>query len=284
MTLLGPMTGTGATGNVTATSTSGTVAIPKNSYARAVVNRQRAKHVLLKTTEAVNVTTSGTAVPVKAIFGNTAGNLAAGTEIRWDPPITGITATATIAAPGMSGAVEATGRTSVAEVVFYEDVRNALTADLQRSGVGRFPALVLCWEESRDRDELGRRFDVLEEQFVLFAITSRKDDHESRQGEGLDILDEATERLFRREAADGECFTSPAPLLIRRRGRLAYGPEHYVYWIRFSVDRSVERREPSDAAGWTGWQDWEQTSVTVNTDSDTTPEIAIVDDAVHENT
>lgn len=283
MTLLGPMTGTGATGNITVTSTGATGSVPKNSYARAVINGARSKHVLLKVTATTAVTSSGTSVPVKAIFGNTAGNLIAGTTVRWDPPLTGITATATVAVPGLADAAEATGRGSVKEVVFYEDIRTA-GEDLFKSGVGRFPALVLCWEESRDRDELGRRIDVLEEQFVLFVITSRKDDHESRQGEGLDILEEATERLFRREACDGSKFTSPAPLLIRRRGRLAYSPEHYIYWVRFTVDRSVTRREPSDVADWTGWALWEQTRIDVDTDTGTPPEVPIVDDAEHENT
>lgn len=283
MTLLGPMTGTGATGTLAVASTGATGTVPKNSYARAIVGNQRSKHVLLKVTEETSVTSSGTAVPVKAIFGNTAGNLAEGAVARWDPPLSGIAATATVEAPGLSGAIEATGRGSVKEIVFYEDVRTA-NEDLAKSGVGRFPALVLCWEESRDRDEMGRTKNVIEESFVLFVVTSRKDDHESRQGEGLDILEEATERLFRREACDGSKFTSPAPLLIRRRGRLVYGPEHYIYWARFTVDRSVTRREPSDAADWTGWALWEQTRIDVTTDTDTSPEAPIVTNAIHENT
>ncbi len=284
MTLLGPMTGTGATGNLTVSSTGATGTVPKNSYGIPVIGNALSKTVLLKTTAATNVTSAGVAVPVKAIFGNTAGNLAAATSVVWDPPLTGIEARSVVASPGMTGGVAATGRQSVAEIQFYEDIRGALNADLLRTGLGRFPAIVLAWDESRDRDEMGRLKNLMQEAFTLFVVTSRKDSHGARAGEGLDILEEATERLFRREACDGEVFTSPAPLLFQRRGRLAYGPEHYVYFARFTVDRSVTRREPSDAAGWTGWYDWEQTQVDIDTDSDTTPEKAIVDQVLFENT
>lgn len=284
MTLLGPMTGTQATGNLTVASTGATGTVPKNSYAFARVGGEISKHVLLKTTAATNVVLAGTAVPVKALFGNTASNLPAGTVIRWDPPLTGIAATAVVASPGMTGAAAATGRGSVSEIRFYEGLRNVLTNDLLRSGIGRFPAMVLCWEESRDRDQMGRVRDLLEEQFSLFVVTSRVDSDDARRAEGLDILDEATDRLFRREAVDGATFTSPSPLMVRRRGSFAYGPEHYVYFLRFTVDRSVTRREPSDAPDWAGWADWEQTSVTVPTDTDAATEINVVANAIHENT
>lgn len=284
MTLLAPMTGTSSTGNATVASTSGTVAVPKNSYAIPLIGNELSKHVLLKTAAATNVTTSGTAVPLKAIFGNAAANLVAGTSLRWDPPLTGIVPTASIAAGGLTGGALASGRGSVKQIVFYEDVRGALNSDLMRSGIGLFPSLVLAWEESADRDEMGRVRDVLTETFLLFVVTSRADNDTARRGEGLDILEEATERLTRREACDGETFSSPAPLKIRRRGRLAYGPEHYVYFARFTIDRSLTRREPSDAADWTGWQDWETTSVTTTTDTGEEVELDVVDDAIHENT
>jgi hypothetical protein len=278
MTLLGPMTGTGATGNVTATSTSGTVTIPKNSYAYAVVNGERSKHVLLKTTAATSVGTGGTSVPVKAIFGATAGNLATGATVYWDPPLTSISSTATVASPGLSGASPATGRTSVKEVRFYENPDAAMNSEIMRSGLGRFPAILLAWEGTSDRDEMGKLKNVVEEAYVLFAIASRKDSDDARRSEGLDVLEEARERLFRREACDGSVFSSPAPLLIRRCGLKAKSAEHYVYYCRFTVDRSITRREPSDAAGWTGWADWDPTNIDMTTDSDEETELTILDD------
>lgn len=276
MTLLGPMTGTGATGNLTVASTGATGTVPKNSYAIPVVNGQLSKHVLLKTTAQAAVTSAGTAVPAKALFGNTASNLAAGTAIVWDPPLTGIEARSVVRTGGLTGSVAASGRQSVTEIRFYEGLRKVLTQDLLRSGIGRFPAIVIAWEGSRERDELGRRVDIIEEQFVLFVVTSRKDSDDARRGEGLDIFEEACDRLTRREVCDGERFTATAPLKIRRRTSFDYGAEHYVYSATFTVDRSLTRREPSDAPGWTGWADWELTRIDATTNSGTDPEVPIV--------
>ena len=78
MTLLSPMTGTIATGNLTVTATGADVVLPKNSYAIPIIpgaapNAQLSPHVLLKTTEETTVTAAGVAVPVKTVFGGIGG-------------------------------------------------------------------------------------------------------------------------------------------------------------------------------------------------------------------
>jgi hypothetical protein len=281
MTILSPLTGTVGTGNLTVQSTtgSGSVVLPQNSYGIPVTtsaggNSKLEPHVLLKTTEETTVDEDGAAVPVKTVLSNTAGNIAAGTVIRWSPRITDIEATSVVAAGGITGAVPDTGFGTVKQIRFYEQVGTAQAgADLFRGKVGLFPALVLLWTGSDGDDRKGRGRQPLKERWILAVVSSRLDNDDERRSEGLAIMEEATRLIIDRSESDGYVFSSPDSLFVRKRGRLVSTETSYIYTIEFTT-QIVECRVDDRT-----FQPW----VTFRQDEDTRsgeePEVSVVDNA-----
>lgn len=256
MTLLGPMTGVSATGNVTVHSTGATGTMPKNTYGIPVLGGspghpgELSPHVLVKTTAETNVVLAGTSVPVKTVLGSAAANLAAATDILWLPRVTGIEARSAVATPGLTGGTQATGYGSVQQIRFYEEMRAGNAVDILKANLGLFPAMVLTWDGSVEADAAGRQWDHVDEMWSLFIVASRKEAHALRAYEGFELIDEARERLTRRESVDDENFSSPGPIHIRGSGRIAVGAEYYLYDVRFSTTRTIAKRDPRSFATW----------------------------------
>lgn len=281
MTLLSPMTGTFATGNLTVQATGADVVLPKNSYAIPIIpgagsNAQLSPHVLLKTTEETTVTAAGVLVPVKTVLGGIGGNLAAAVDARWSPGIEGVEAVSPVAAGGLTGGAEPTGYGGVKEIRFYEQIGSAKSQqDLFRAKLGRFPAIVLVWSGTEPDDRRGTHRRSYVENWILSVVSSRNDSDDERRAEGLHILEEASEWLTNRTQVDGEKLSSPMALAIGRRDRLVATETSYIYTIRFQTEHTICIRETREFPYWETWvQDHD-------TQSGEDPEVPIVDDAIY---
>lgn len=280
ITILSPLTGTVATGNLTIQATGADVNLEKNAYCIPIItggggSTQLSQHVLLKTTAAATITAAGTTVACKAVLGGIGGNLAAGTEVRWSPGITGIESVSVVAAGG-TGGVAPTGYGSVKQIRFYEQIGPAQAqADLFRAGLGLFPAIALIWSGTEPDDRRGRHRRTYGEQWVLAVISSRTDSDDERRAEGLHILEEAREYLTNRKEADDYVFSAPAGLELGRADRLVATPQSYIYAQRFRTEHTIEMRDART------YPNWETFQIDADTVSDEAEEVAIVDGALY---
>ena len=102
MAALAPLMGVRSSGTVTIASTSGEVGLPKNQFA-AVVRKSAAgveqidRSFIIRTSEAALVGTGGVDVAVTSLLGGARQNAVTGLTVRWDPPITDIEASSTLA-------------------------------------------------------------------------------------------------------------------------------------------------------------------------------------------
>jgi hypothetical protein len=271
LALIQPMTGTRATGTATVRSTAATGTIEANVHAAPIVNGVVRPDLLVKT--AVNpatsdgswpVSQSGTSVPMLSVLGGAAHNLEQRTELRWVPQLDGITPTATIDPPGFTGAVSDTSEVGVAEARIFEDLAGtpAPGTDLFRSGLSRYPALMLCWQDSEPDDglreqplgrreaRLGRNKTLLRNLWDMFVVVSRQDSDPARRLQGLDILDELTLNIVDRQAVDGMVFSTIRGLSIHARNRWVVSPTLYVYRLRFSTTNVAVKRERRTFGPW----------------------------------
>lgn len=281
MTLLSPMTGTVATGDITVTATGADVVLEKNCYGIPIIpgvgaSGQLSPHVLLKTTEGTTVTAAGVDVPVKAVLGGVAANLDAGTEVRWSPAIDGIDAVSVVAAGGLTGGLAPTGYGGVKQIRFYEQIGPAQAqADMFRAQLGAWPAIALIWSSTEPDDRRGTHRRTYRENWLLVVISSRTDSDDERRAEGLFILEEARELLTNRQQADGFSFSSPSGLELGRADRLVATPQSYIYVQRFSTEHTIVKRESRE------YPFWETFKIDADTASGEDPEVPIVDEAIY---
>lgn len=267
--LLSPMTGIQSTGTIPVTADSADVIIPRNTYL-IPVNPAKSSHVLIKTTEVATATTAGVSIQIKTAFGGGAVNLPIGEILQWSPEIEGIPATVELTA-AMAGGSASTGFGAVMSLVQYEQV-GAGTApqDIFKSKTNNTPALILCWDSSDGNAKASGDKRHMDENWVLFVVTSRLDRGAFRGHEGLHIMEEARELLTDRGAVDGERFSSPATILIKRCRRIATTNESYIYAIEFQSTRTLSKREAREFIPWT------QTNEDMTTLAGTDPELPVV--------
>lgn len=273
--LLGTTTGTRATGNVTVHSTAGTVAVPANTYGVPIVGGQMDHGVLLKTTAAASATVGGVAVPVRVVAGGPAGNLAAATLVRWDPPLTGIETTSPVALGGLTGGAVANYFGAARQIRIYEQVKGESTAqDLFAAKAGLFPALVLYWDATvlAEPNRASRTRRHATERWTLAVVSSRLDSQEERRAEALQLLDDATDILTDHAEVDGEVFTGPAPIRITGRRRLAVTPSSLVYALDFTTERTLEMQDTRT------FNPWLKAQIETQTQSGSPPEEVVVRD------
>lgn len=288
ISLLAPMTGDVSTGTVTLTATGPNVVLPQNTFGFSIVDAKSnaptvsipgvatfnssdvlgaetiadaiSPDLLVKTTAETTVTSSGVSVPFRTILGGPRANLPTGTRILLDPPVDGLEFEGVVDAPGFTGGTTSTKYASAKTVRLYEGIGPEDAAeDLFRSGTAQFPALVLIWNQTGDREEAGRDRYIVSESWTLAVIASRLDSDTRRRSEASAILDEAEELLCARCSTDGFVFSAPAPLLIRGRRRVKYGSNAYIYALSVTTTRGIERREHRT------FHDWKQTKISGTT-------------------
>lgn len=250
----GGLTGVRATGIATVKATGGDVVLPRASYAVPIVTSaaglaQRLPQQLVKVKAATTVKAAGTAVPVLAMVGGAAGNLPAGTKLRWDPPVPGVEIESVLDGGGMTGGSNVGAL--VRRLVSLEGLgQPGAAAPFWRAQAGDFPAVVVSWESGAFDGRKGNAKQGRTAKYRLWVVVSRLDGDHERRDHGKDLLDELAALLCDRGEADGEPFSVP-PVELGAMGRLALEPSSYIYWLDVEVSTAVRRRELKTYADWT---------------------------------
>ncbi len=261
LSTLAPITGTRATGTVTATAlVDGT--LPRNAHLLPVVGGQLRDDLVFKTAEAVTLTAGAHVVDIISNVGGARQNLPAGTVLRFDPPIEGFAPTVTLDA-SMTGGSD-TGQL-LKSLAFFEDLNTAdPSRDIFASKLGEYPGAMMIWSQSEPAEGAmaglrqgsnrgGRRVKFMRESFVLYVVVGRLGGDSSRRQDGLVVLQAITRLLSdRMQNDDGEQLSSVgAGVEITGRARLSRGETHYIYGLRMRVNQVLEGFDSRTFNPWT---------------------------------
>lgn len=288
-----PTTGDRASGTVAVTTTGSEVVLPRNSVLLPVLNGQIRNELIFKTDKGTHlqngcpkyswlIPAGGASVSVISNVGGARHNLPAGTVLRWDPPITGLSPTATVEAPGFAGGADPTFFGGLKSAVVYEQFGGpSPSLEIFRSRMNLLPGMMVVWDGSEPADgaatnqlergssRAGRDSLLFREKFLILVIVNRKDSDDKRRDEGLEALDSLTEWLTDRQSVDGLVFSTPTGAQIRERFRLSGDSlvyqEHYIYGMRLSVVRAYTRRDARS------YNDWLSTRIDWLTGTDNAP-------------
>lgn len=273
LSVLQPITGTRSVGTALVRALGADVVLPARSYAvpSPASNTGAAEleyRLLVKTTEAITVTSAGTSVPITSVLGGTDANLASGTVLLWDPPIAGIEPLSVIEDP-LVGGTPNPDVDAVEQIVIFEGLGPANTAQsMWQGGLGRYPALVVAWEDSSPVRRAGFGKTTRAHHMRVFVIVDRVDGHNQRRDQGKRILDAVDELLSDRAEVDGEVFSSP-PIKGGAQGRIALGQGSYVYFYDFVATHTTTRRDSRTRGPWNKTR--EQLTTTPTTDHPSDP-------------
>lgn len=293
LSTVAPASGTRATGSILAVASGASpVTLPANTYLVPVLEgegggKQTDEGLLLKTglnpaTElpfqqggAWTVPGSGSlAVSVRSMLGGARHNLPAGTVLRWDPPVPGLTATAVVQAGGLAGGVDPSTPGGFLSAAWFPALGPQAFQDLFAAGLGRMPALLLSWvasdpvepvvagtRQGSTRARRDRR--VFRETFVGYAIGSHQQSAGRRQAEGFELMhwltDLWTDRM-RNDDGEQVSFAAGGVNILSRR-QLHKDPRFYVYEIAFST-QVIYSRTDTRAFG-----PWDKTRIVQQTES-----------------
>jgi len=283
--VLYPMTGTRSTGTVLAKAAvgQGTITLPKNSFGlpkpvSAAGKGELAHDRPLRVSADTVVDEAGVSVPVSSLLGGARQNLDVSTEVRWDPPLTGMVKTATVDG-ALTGAASSSGPGAIAELLAYEafpTLQSAQDAFLARVGPG--PSMVLAWTGSGGGEKKNRGSYHRPDVWKLYVIASHGGGVETRADQATDILDTAEALLIDRSGADGFVFSAPGTT-ITSRDYVRTTPTSVIYSMTFETRMGVKRTEHrSLAAG--DWSDWDATRI--DADTATPVPLPVVDDASYD--
>jgi hypothetical protein len=211
------------------------------------------------------VPTAGTPIPIFSNIGGARHNLPAGTRFVIDQPFKPELRSKPVTQTGTSGGEDPTGDLSLYQFVTYESFGSKPSLELFQSDIGgKFPAAIMTWVESEPADGLassavtrpthrGRGEMSYAEIFEILIISSRSDSEVERRGQGLRILDEMSGLLIDRQSVDGEGFSSPGGIHIKRRYRASNGTEGFykvfqVFGLQISVTSTIEQRDTREYA------------------------------------
>lgn len=262
MSVLRPLTGDRANGTALAQASpgQGSILVPKNSYllpvpVSATGKGQIAPDMPLRTTAEITVLEAPTAIPVSSLLGGTRNNLANGTVLYWDPPLAGLTPTATLQGAMTGGANAANSPGAVKELLAFEAFRSADAAlDIFNARISAHPALVLAWAGSRNGEHVGvdlrRRMDLWE----LYVIVETPQGVDERIDGALDILDIAEGYLGGRSSFDGNVFSAP-PIEVTGTRFVRGNASSFLYSLAFNTFNTVQRIETRslEDGDWALW-------------------------------
>jgi hypothetical protein len=264
LSALGPLAGVRATGDVTATASGADVVLPPFTYGVPIIGGQAVYARMVKTLptnaiteepEGTTVTSSGTAVAVRAVCGGPSGNLLAGTPIIWQPLPSGIVARGEVAAGGITGGVASSGAGSCARVVAFEGLgADAARALWEAQGEG-FPAVVVSRMGSRPSQ----------------WSTARS----QRRAHGFQI------GVFSAHyAGNGEIFSGPGCELGVEQ-RIQRSPNAHVWMIEATIHYGIPATDARLTDG-VSWQAWETTQIQSAEPATDTQDPVVLADTTHE--
>lgn len=268
MAALSVLQGEAATGTVLVQSTGATGTVPAHSHLVPIVGGALQEDALVRVAKnpAVSdgswpVTSAGAAVTVSAVQGGTRGNLAAGTELLWDPPLLGIeTKSTTVAGLGGGSWLQTFG--AIKDVRQYRGLSRDVAQDLLRAQAGEMPAAVLAWTScgpvsgsvsanyGATQDRAGRGVRLWKNHWALFLVTSRQSDLAIRLREGDQLRDDVLEVLTDTVAVRGQVLSSPQGLEILDAREYSTTPTSFVDVVQFATSYALQRRDARTFSDW----------------------------------
>lgn len=259
-----------STGSVRAVATTDPVELPKGTFGIPIVDgsEDESKAVIVTanpsaTGGAWTVTSAGLDVAVASIQGGVHTALAAGTLVRWDPPITGLELTGTVSAGGLTGGTAATHYGALRQVRYYRDMgSNPGAADFYAAGLHSYPAAVIGWESTMPADGAampgvgpdstrrgqGKREFVAT--FALMLFTSRFDQTHRRRKESDQLRDDVLELLTDRVSYRDCYLSSTRGIQILEARHVGSKPSYYVDVVRFSCHFVLTKRDDRTFHDW----------------------------------
>lgn len=270
---LAPITGQRATGSVTVNAPGGGV-LPANTYLLPVVGGQLRDDLIFKTApNPATVEPNGTggdwvlapgapvSVAIKSNIGGSRHNLPAGTVFRFDPPLPGLDATATLGADMTDG--DDTFQL-VRRAAWFEDMDASNPGkDIFAAKLGDYPAIMLVWQNSEPAEGTtaglrqgstrgARKVRFTRESYAMYVIVGRLAGDAARRQEGLVVMQAATRLLSDvQRNDDGEQLSSiGAGVEVNERTRLKRGEKLYIYGMHLRVNQTMQ---PVDRRTFNAW-------------------------------
>lgn len=268
MAALSVLQGEVATGSILVHSTGATGTVPAHSHLVPIVGDALQEDAIVRVAKnpatsdgAWPVTSAGVAVTVSAVQGGTRGNLAAGTELLWDPPILGIeTKSSTVA--GLTGGSWLSTFGALKDVRQFRGLSRDVASDLLRAQAGEMPAAVLAWASCSPvsgavsanygptQDRAGRDRRLWKNQWALFLVTSRQSDLAIRLREGDQLRDDVLEILTDKVAVRGQVLSSPQGIEILDAREYSTTPTSFVDVVQFATSYTLQRRDAQTFSDW----------------------------------
>ncbi len=268
MAALSVLQGGTATGSILVHSTAATGSVPAHAHLVPIVGGALQEDAIVRVDKnpateggAWPVVLAGTSVTVSAVQGGTRGNLAAGTELLWDPPLSGIaTKSATVA--GLSGGTWLDTFGSLKDLRQFRGLSPDVAQDLLRAQAGMMPAAVLAWAScgpvsgsvsaayGATQDRAGRGVRLWKNHWDLFLVTSRQSDLAIRLREGDQLRDDVLEVLTDRVAVRGQVLSSPQGIEILDARQYASTPTSFVDVVQFTTSYALVKRDAQAFSDW----------------------------------
>lgn len=287
------LTGTRSTGSILITASGDDVTVPRNRYLLPVIGGRRRPDLAVKAAAGPNsdyswtVTSSGTSVSALSNIGGRRMNYPDGTVFAFDPPLSGIASA--VAGGAFTGGADLTTFGALRDFVMYETVIGPNRGlDAFRANVMAFPAAMLAWVDDEPYDgsssdmtnrqsRAGTRKSIYKATFQIVVFSERTEDDHARRSEGLEALDQLASLLVDRQAIDGEPFSNPSGLQIRRRwretGRQDIYQRFYVYGLLVSAMVTLQR-----AVSSSGYSAWNTSVIDVSKRDEGETDFPLIDD------
>lgn len=268
MAALSVLQGETATGSILVHSTGATGTVPAHSHLVPIVGGALQEDALVRvakntatTDGSWPVTSAGTSVTVTAVQGGTRGNLAAATELLWDPPISGIE-TKSATAAGLTGGTWLATFGALKDVRQFRGLSRDVAQDLLRAQAGEMPAAILAWAScgpvsgsvsaayGATQDRAGRSVRLWKNHWALFLVTSRQSDLAIRLREGDQLRDDVLEVLTDKVAVRGQVLSSPQGIEILDAREYASTPTSFVDVVQFTTSYALVRRDTQTFSDW----------------------------------
>jgi hypothetical protein len=269
LAILGPMTGTRSAGVGLVRAPLGAV-VQKSSYLIATIDGGQRSESVFKVAENPDTAdgswvadADGTAVPIVSNVGGRRHNLKAGSVLRFDPPLPGVTDLVTLVGPFTGGTDPAAG--GLLSAVIREEAGPITDQAMFRTRMGGFPGVMLSWDASQPSDgvtvprtrratQAGAATQLWKELFTLLLFVSKDQGAGARSMQGFVLLDEIARRLTDRRMVDGVCVSSPDGVQVRERfrdaGRGSIYSNFYVYGLRLTATHSITMTDEREFFPW----------------------------------
>lgn len=276
LSALRPLQGIASSGTIFARSSSGagTIELPKNCHLVPIIGsatgRGEISHDLpLRVTATVDVEEGGTSVAVASVLGGPRNNLAAGTRLRFDPPLVGLEDEATVEAPGLTGGELVTsGPGIVRDIRPFETLESLEVArDLFAGEVADLPAAIVAYGGSSEIEPVGEATILEAHRWRIYVVTQWGANAQATGNEATDILGAIKGLLVRRTSSHGLVFSSPPASLVGV-SRVRVSPTVFVWAIDLTTYMGLQRTDfrPAEGGGdGVSYADWLVDSYTLST-------------------